>query len=264
MEKEQRILEEFLNMPAFDHLSVFKKFTEEIENAMYYPESNGSDDFVYIPGTREDRILILAHADTVFDATSDDRISKPRVTCYRDGNVYHSASKYRGFGADDRAGCAMAYLLADMGHSILITNGEEVGSAASFAIEKFHRELFDELNSHNYMLELDRQGLKEYKTYNLPVSKDFANFIEQKTGYSEPNKYSYTDIVWLCRDICGVNLSIGYYNEHTSAEILNYDEWLYSYRVVKKMLKAEQPKFPLVGKNKLIEYYDSRKYSSGV
>ena len=56
----------------------------------------------------------------------------------------------------------------------------------------------------------------------------------------DEGKKSKTDIVVLCKDICGANLSIGYYNEHTTTEILSYREWLKTYKKVEKMLSNEQ------------------------
>ena len=53
---------------------------------------------------------------------------------FEDG-VYSSGDDLCGIGADDRAGCAMLWLLRDSGHSLLILDGEEHGQvgAAFFA-----------------------------------------------------------------------------------------------------------------------------------
>ena len=40
---------------------------------------------------------------------------------------YRSGVYDEGIGADDRAGCAILWLLKDSGHSLLVTNGEEIG-----------------------------------------------------------------------------------------------------------------------------------------
>jgi hypothetical protein len=45
--------------------------------------------------------------------------------------VFQSANRIRGIGADDRAGCAILWLLKDLGHSLLITDGEEKGGIGS-------------------------------------------------------------------------------------------------------------------------------------
>ena len=97
------------------------------------------------------------------------------------------------------------------------------------------------------MIECDRCNARDYKVYNFPVSQEFKNFIEEKTGYREPNKSSSTDIVHLCSKICGVNLSVGYYNEHRKDnEYLFLEEWQYTLDIARNMLKEPQEKFPLL------------------
>ena len=52
----------------------------------------------------------------------------------------------------------------------------------------------------------------------------------------EPDRRATTDIKVLCRDIAGVNLSIGYHNEHHENEYLNIAEWENTLNVVKEWL----------------------------
>jgi hypothetical protein len=67
------------------------------------------------------------------------------------------------------------------------------------------------------------------------------------TGYIEPDRYSYTDIVTLCREITGVNLSVGYRNEHSYKESLVLDEWLNTLNLCRRWLSEESlPRFPLI------------------
>ncbi|MBR2872613.1 MAG: hypothetical protein IKB99_03855, partial [Lentisphaeria bacterium] len=55
-----------------------------------------------------------------------------------------------------------------------------------------------------------------------------------------------TDVVHLCRDICGVNLACGYYKEHTDEEYLVKKEWLHTLELLKVWLADENlPKFVL-------------------
>src|SRR5436309_8786954 len=82
----------------------------------------GDTRFLYIPGTRPDRVLLLAHADTVWDA----KPGYPAPVQYADG-VYSSQNPDLGIGGDDRAGCAILWELRALGHSLLLTSGEEKG-----------------------------------------------------------------------------------------------------------------------------------------
>jgi len=79
----------------------------------------------------------------------------------------------------------------------------------------------------------------------LPVSREFIEFIESTTGYSDAGKSARTDIVTLCRDVCGVNLSIGYRNEHSSFETLDFEEWFATLTLVEGFLAAKQKSYPL-------------------
>lgn len=202
------------------------------------------NNFVYLPGTRPDRVLLVAHADTVWDSLYGRGEGFTQVPVNENG-VYHGTSSDCGIGADDRAGCAMLWLLRDTGHSLLIVDGEEVGQIGSRHIRDNYPEIFDELNRHSYMIQLDRRGHMNYKIYDLPVPKDFISFIENSTGYKNAGKLSRTDIVVLCRDVSGVNLSIGYYDEHTPNERLVFEEWLHTLTVVEELLRPEQKRYPL-------------------
>jgi hypothetical protein len=162
---------------------------------------------------------------------------------YVDG-TYSSKSELYGIGADDRAGCAILWLLRNSGHSLLVLDGEEHGQIASNHIKHSLPNLYEELNRHSYMIDFDRRGYNDYKVYKIPVSDDFRRFIETNTGYVDAGTKSCTDITVLCRDICGANLSVGYYREHLPYEILVLDEWYNTLSIVEKMLAKKQNKYP--------------------
>ena len=117
---------------------VFEKFLI-LENAKSY-ETNGTIDCVYVPGTGSDRVLLVAHADTVFTIYPDNE--KQHEFFIDEGDIYRSLEDDAGFGADDRAGCAILWLHRVLGHSLLITNNEEIGSVSTQNIRDYHKELF--------------------------------------------------------------------------------------------------------------------------
>lgn len=240
MADEKFTLEYFLNLPLENAEPVMQIF-RELEGAKYYPVSGqgAMDSFTYIPGTRKDRVLLVAHADTFFD------IPGISHSLELEEGSYFSGNSEAGIGADDRAGCAILWLLRNMGHSLLITDGEEYGAVAAGRIATEFPDIYDELNSHCYMLEFDRRHGDDYKCYNIPVTSEFVNFIESETGYHDAGKSSSTDIVKLCRDICGVNLSVGYYYEHTPDECLVFSEWQHTLEIARKMLTPPQKRFTL-------------------
>ena len=235
-------LEKFLSLDistAKGVLDIFAALPGAI--AHYDGEKNN---FVYVPGTRADRVLLVAHADTVWDSLYANGEGY-KQTLTKENGVYHGSASDCGIGADDRAGCAMLWLLRDTGHSLLIVDGEEVGQIGSKHIRDNYPEIFDELNRHSYMIQLDRRDHMNYKVYDLPVPKDFTDFIEKSTTYKCGDRLKSTDIVVLCRDVSGANLSIGYYGEHTPNERLVFEEWLHTLTVVEELLRPEQKRFPL-------------------
>lgn len=242
-EKAKHILELFCSMKLSSGEGIFKTFAG-LPGAIFHDDGL-KNRFVYIPGEREDRVLLVAHADTYWDYFYFEKLFRQEIK-ERIG-VYYGVNEACGIGADDRAGCAMLWLLKDSGHSLLIVDGEEHGQLGSNHIKTKYPELFDDLNRHSYMLQLDRRGSGEYKVYNLPVTDEFIRFVEESTGYSDAGKTARTDIVALCRDICGVNLSIGYYNEHTPDEVLVFDEWFKTLELVEKILLPKQKKYPMKG-----------------
>lgn len=212
----------------------------------------GKNNFVYIPGLREDRVLLVAHADTVWDCAYRPNMEKfiQEFKCedgiYR-GTIHDNGNAYDiGLGADDRCGCAMLELLKGSGHSLLLLDGEEHGQKGAVHLRKNHKKLFEELNGHAYAIQLDRRNGTDFKCYNIPVSKEFKSFIQEETGYKNDEDGSCTDIVKLCVSICGVNLSVGYYNEHHADEELVYEEWLNTLNVMRRLLEKPQRRFPCV------------------
>ena len=231
---DRETLEMFLNYDLSSSDEILDKFMT-LDNARYY-EYQDYPSCVYVPGHRKDRVLLVAHADTVFGLRGKHKV-------ILNGDIYHSGDEDEGIGADDRAGCAILWLLKDSGHSLLVTNGEEIGCVGSYDIRDVHKELFEELNSHQYVLEFDRRNATDYKVYDIPVSEEFHRFIESSTGYEEADRRSSTDIRVLCEQICGANLSVGYYLEHTGAEYLSFSEWKHTLDIARKMLESEQKKY---------------------
>lgn len=246
----QVVLREFLEFPITSTDEVFAKFMT-LPGAMMLGECS-PERCVYVPGTRPDRIVLVAHADTVWDdkvgsQRCDERTIGEIQDVKFDGTKYYSGSRSLGIGADDRAGCAMLWLMRKSGHSLLITDGEEAGLLGSKSLLELHPEIVVEINQAQYMVQLDRRGALDYKVYNLPVPEEFHSFIIEKTGRTEPDKGSRTDIVVLCKTICGVNFSIGYYNEHSAGEHLVLSEWLQTFRMVAKLIAPTgQPRFLLM------------------
>ena len=112
---ETEVLMDFLNMRPEDPAPVMSVFAKEKRAEAHL--NGGKNNFVYVPGKREDRVLLVAHADTVWDrhymkniygeeyaAALSEREHRPELK----GNVVYQGGWERwGLGADDRAGCAI-------------------------------------------------------------------------------------------------------------------------------------------------------------
>ncbi|MCR4646933.1 MAG: hypothetical protein K5695_16255 [Oscillospiraceae bacterium] len=250
MDPVKDTLMEFLSMRLEDAMPVLSRFAELDGSIAQF--DGGKNNFVYVPGNRADRVVLVAHADTVWDTFyvpnyAEMYRKQPHKPVFdAEGQIISQGGwKGWGIGADDRAGCAILWLLKESGHSLLITDGEEHGQIGAHHLMEHYPDIAAELNAHQYMIQFDRCNATEYKTYRLPVTQAFIDHVESHTHYTSAGIKARTDIVTLCRQCCGVNLSVGYYNEHTTGEKLHYPEWLHTYQTAKELLTQEQPQFLL-------------------
>ena len=174
-------------------------------------------------------VMLVAHLDTVFH-------SPPKDIFYdKENNVIWSPD---GLGADDRAGVyAILKIISctKLRPYIAFTTDEEQGciGATSLAIEYTPPK-----NSIKYIIELDRRGSNDCVFYECG-NQEFIKFIE---GFGFVTALgSFSDIVELCPNwgVCGVNLSIGYVNEHSYIEMLYVNHMLNTIKKVISMLQPE-------------------------
>lgn len=173
-------------------------------------------------------IALVAHMDTVF--------KQPVKELYYDErkNVMWSPE---GLGADDRAGifAIIQIIRAGLRPHIILTTDEEIGCKGAMALAK--RDCpFENLK---YMIQLDRHGTNDCVFYDV-YNPDFIDYVES-FGFCE-EWGSYSDISELCPawKVCGVNLSVGYIEEHSYAEHLHVGALLKTIDKVKVMLQEEE------------------------
>jgi len=202
------------------------------------PGSQDGGSWVYVPGLRpvESRALLVAHVDTVRDKPPQPgRIRRKRGVLSVPGEV---------LGGDDRAGCAMLWTLRGLGHSILATDFEEVGGLGA---EDAARSLGAEvLGAHVFAVQWDRRGRREGVFYPGTYSQDFSAFLAGALPDWGQGWGSYTDIATLCpvAGVCGVNLAVGFRNEHTARETLNLRDWADTLRASLSLLDRDTlPRF---------------------
>lgn len=221
---------------------VLDKF-HSLEGAFSDGKTSDDNRFVYIKGNRADRVLLVAHSDV--DKEQDE------IEWYEDGEIIALKKKIDGvtpfmnkcLGADDRAGCAALWAFRNSGHSILVTSGEEDGCKVAKTLAK-NSYWQKELNDHTFMIEFDRCGHEDLVFYNIATEK-FVKYIKDKLTNFKPNKGGMgTDIKYIAKDICGVNISSGYYNQHQTKEFISTSHWINTIVSTYKLLLQKHEKWP--------------------
>ena len=236
---EIELLMEFISYPLNSAEEIMKRFAT-LPNAEWRKGIDEQQQFVFVRGIRKDAATLVAHADTFFNNADH--------TFENVNGVIKSTTPDCGLGADDRAGCAILWLLKDTGNNLLITDGEENGQIAAKWLVNSNTDIAEIIYNSSFIIQFDRRNGHDYKFYDIPVSNEFENYIKEETGYTNAGKGSFTDIVTLCKNLkscCGVNLSVGYYDEHSSTETLNIEEWRNTLKIAEKMLAKQLKRFPL-------------------
>ena len=221
----------------------------------YYKEKRiiKTDDYFIAKGNIP--VAIMAHADTVFSVP-------PSEFFYdQEQKVLWSPD---GLGADDRAGIAAILSIVSEGlrpHIIITTKEEKGGIGAQTLIHDHYTSPFRDLK---YIIELDRRGKKDCVFYNC----DNPKFTEYVEGFGFTKNYgTFTDISVICPvwGVAGVNLSVGYDDEHSKAEHLYIEALERTILKVIKMLKSANraPHFKYIkGYSNALGGYDFSYYTS--
>ncbi len=237
--ESKAILDQFLNIPITSSQGVFEIFAQ-LPGAIWKKGEKPLQQFVYVPGTRDDRVLLSAHADTVWHQEYGN--PQEAVLRYEDG-IYSSGNEKCGIGADDRAGCAMVWALRDSGHSLLILDGEEKGKIGANYLKKSHHKLFRQINRHRFILELDWAGAGGCLFNQVDNSQAFKDYIQ--TAFTDSQKKGGSDLQILCSRICGANLSVGWNRCHTPQERLNLAQWEENLARITEFLEKPQLQFKI-------------------
>lgn len=186
------------------------------------------DDFLIAEG--DIPIGLVAHLDTVHK-------NLPTHFFYdQKENVLWSP---QGLGADDRAGVYAIIKIIESGYRphIIFCKKEEVGGKGAQAlIEKFSDCPFKYLK---FLIELDRSGKNDCVFYECS-NEDFTKFIESFGFKEDLGSFSDISIIAPAWRVAAVNLSIGYYFEHSKAEFLKIKELERTIEKVKNILNDEK------------------------
>ena len=150
-------------------------------------------------------VCLVAHLDTVHKelpsvfVEETDRISSPQ-----------------GIGGDDRCGVyAILQIVKKLNCSVLFCCDEEVGGIGAIT---FSQSSLAKQADFKYMIELDRKGKEDAVFYDCD-NPEFTEFITSFGPWRE-DFGSFTDICEVAPAVgcSAVNLSVGYYDQHTIKE----------------------------------------------
>ena len=180
----------------------------------------------YIVAVGDIPVALVAHLDTVF--------KHPPQNIYYD-RVKNVMWSPEGLGADDRAGVyAITQILkAGLHPTIIFTTDEELGCVGADALVVQMPNCPTDLK---YIIQLDRRGSDDCVFYSCN-NPEFDTYVES-FGFVT-NFGSFSDISSICPawKVAGVNLSIGYYNEHSVSETLCVGQMFNTIKKVKQMLE---------------------------
>ena len=219
------------------------------------------DGYIYCEGVLP--IILCAHMDTVHKEL-------PKEIIYENGTI----SSPQGIGGDDRCGIYMIMeIIKKYPCHVIFFEDEEIGGVGSskFTTSEICKDLKGKIN---YAIELDRMNANDAVFYDC-YNTDFMDFITKEFWYEDFG--SFTDICNICPelDISGVNLSCGYYKQHTLNEYVVLKEMETAIKEVKKLIArtTENDRFEWIEAKrnygnyyniykKYFDYYDDYDYPS--
>lgn len=173
----------------------------------------------YLFSDGEFPVLLTAHMDTVHKKQC------ANIKYVKSANGKTIAYESNGIGGDDRCGIYMILqILKQLDCAVLFCEDEEIGSIG--ASEFTRSDLCQTLKAENrfkYIIELDRMNSNDAVFYE-DDNEDFHSFVTKE--FWETSYGSWSDIRELspALGISSVNLSCGYYNQHTNEEYVVLEE----------------------------------------
>lgn len=202
------------------------KLSLEAALKKYYNEEDLIISPYYIAAKGQMPVALVAHLDTVHTI--------PVMKVYHDveEGVLWSPE---GIGADDRAGVFSILEILGKGYrpSVIFCCKEEVGGVGAGHFVMENPEPFKGVK---YLIELDRQG-EEDSVYYRCDNPLFEQMINAYGFNTEWGSFSDISIIAPSWGLCAVNLSIGYYDEHSLGETWHYRQTLKTIDKVCKILE---------------------------
>lgn len=213
-----------------------------------YKNIYATSNYVFAEG--EIPIMLVAHCDTVHRVTPD------IILFDEEQKLIWSPD---GIGGDDRCGIIAIYeIIKKYKPYVLFTQDEEIGGLGA---DEFCKD-FKNLSGIKFCIEIDRRGNNQAVFYDCG-NEELQDYI-CNTHKFEKQYGTFTDvkIVGEELDIGIVNVSAGYYNEHSISEYVNLEHLENTIEKVKKILEENIDKYfdyQLIAKTYNINYYNNFK-----
>ena len=213
-------------MLMMKHENVFYSIECYIEeNYKNQYEVTKGNDFLYLH-KKDANICLVSHIDT---------IKRNEFEFELIDNGYIIKAKNSVLGADDRAGNALAISFMDENVSLLFTDYEETGCAGAREFSKTMKDYILE-SKINMFIELDRRGSNNYVVYCFD-NHEYSKLIGDYGFVKENGSTSDVRVISNEFKIPHANLSVGYYNEHTSSEYIDIESFLLTRKKLEKIIK---------------------------
>lgn len=233
---EIKSIEQFFRLSQSSLLRIMEKYLNTKYDKVFVKKE-------YIIAVGDLPVALVAHLDTVF--------SNPPHNIFYD-RVKNVMWSPEGLGADDRAGIYAIVEIIKQGlrPTIIFTTDEERGGLGA---TKLIKDFPKPITNLKYIIELDRRGANDCVFYDCD-NIEFEKYIESFDFITAFGTFSDISIICPKWEIAGVNLSIGYVDEHSYCETLYIGNMLSTISKVIKMLqvihKAEYFKYiPFVYNN---------------
>lgn len=219
---------------------------------------NSADGYIFAKG--DIPVMLIAHMDTA----RNKEIPKTILKLPMDDGIKITADGTL-IGGDDRCGVWMIMnIIKKVKCHVLFLEDEEIGcvGARKFTGSEHVKYVSENLS---FMIELDRRGKNDCVFYSND-NRDFVKYIEEKVGAKEAvGTMSDISVIMPKTGVAGVNLSCGYYKEHTVDEYITVREMEDMMNRVRSFLESETefPKYKYVERKYEYRQWNFGDYSFG-
>lgn len=200
----------------------------ELTGRGYQPVSKKG--YLYAEG--ELPVLLVAHMDTVHKQAV-------KTLCYSKDSRYLMSPE--GIGGDDRCGVHMILeIIREARCHVLFTEDEEIGciGARAFAASKLRPQV-------NYIVEIDRRGSNDAVFYQCD-NPEFTEFVCCFGFEKAHGSFSDISVIAPHLGVAAVNISAGYFNEHSLHEYIDLAAVERNIGLIREMVQSPTERFEYV------------------